>query len=121
MLDGSNLAEQAIRIARELAGRPIHTMVLYRAVSNPEREAATNAYLASVADQFSNLDVEIEQRGDLGVRVRATIEKAARDVDLVILSTHGRGGFDRIRHGSVAEFVMTTVDKPLLLVRTRGD
>jgi nucleotide-binding universal stress UspA family protein len=120
MLDGSALAEQALQVARELAGRPLASIVLYRAVSNPNSGEAIDAYLASVVRKFEGIDVDLERRVGLGLPVRTAIEDAAKDVDLVILSTHGRGGFDRIRHGSVAEFVMATIDKPLLLVRTTG-
>jgi nucleotide-binding universal stress UspA family protein len=120
MLDGSALAEQALGMARELAGRPLTSIVLYRAVSNPNSGEAIDAYLASAVQKFDGVGVELEPRVGLGVRVRDAIEAAARDVDLIILSTHGRGGFDRIRHGSVAEFVLATIDKPLLLVRATG-
>ena len=43
--------------------------------------------------------------------------REVEQTDLVILCTHGRSGFDRLRHGSVAEHVMRSVDTPALLVR----
>lgn len=48
---------------------------------------------------------------------QAVIEQAAREADLVILCTHGRGGLERLRHGSVAEHVVREVDRPALVVR----
>jgi nucleotide-binding universal stress UspA family protein len=49
----------------------------------------------------------------------AAIAHAATSVDLVILSTHGRGGFDRWRHGSVATQVVADLPTPILLVRMK--
>jgi nucleotide-binding universal stress UspA family protein len=50
---------------------------------------------------------------------RQTIERVARDHDLVVLCTHGHGGIDRLRHGSVAEAVVRNIENPVLLVRAR--
>jgi nucleotide-binding universal stress UspA family protein len=36
-----------------------------------------------------------------------------------MLATHGRGGFDRLRQGSVADYVVHALDHPVLLVRVK--
>jgi len=38
-------------------------------------------------------------------------------VDLIAMSTHGRSGLDRALHGSVAEAVLRTAGRPVLLTR----
>jgi nucleotide-binding universal stress UspA family protein len=119
MLDGSALAEKAVPIVQELAGKPLLSLVLYRAVRNLQNRDAAQAYLDTVAERFASSDVEVQVIVDVGEKKQPTVAKAAADVDLIVLCTHGRGGFDRLRHGSVAEFVMHTVDKPILLVRGR--
>jgi len=35
----------------------------------------------------------------------------------VIMATHGRGGFDRLRNGSVAEALLRDIPVPVLLIR----
>jgi hypothetical protein len=40
-----------------------------------------------------------------------------RDVDLVVMATHGRGGVARLALGSVAEATLRRAGVPLLLVR----
>jgi hypothetical protein len=45
------------------------------------------------------------------------LERFAEGADLIVLCTHGRGGFDRLRHGSVAERVVREAHKPVLLIR----
>jgi nucleotide-binding universal stress UspA family protein len=119
MLDGSALAENAIPIVQELAGRPLLSLVLYRAVRNPQNRDTAHAYLEGMAERFASSDVEIEIIVDVGEKQPPMVAKAAADVDLIVLSTHGRGGFDRLRHGSVAAYVTHAVDKPVLLVRGR--
>jgi nucleotide-binding universal stress UspA family protein len=119
MLDGSELAEKAIPVAQELAGKPLGSLVLYRAVKSSQNRDAAQVYLEGVAKRFAASDVEIEIVVDVGELRQPAVTRAATDVDLILLCTHGRSGFDRLRHGSVAELVMHTVDKPVLLVRGR--
>jgi nucleotide-binding universal stress UspA family protein len=48
--------------------------------------------------------------------------KAGKDVgaDLIVMSTHGRSGFDRWALGSVTERVLRYGEMPLLLVNARA-
>jgi nucleotide-binding universal stress UspA family protein len=41
------------------------------------------------------------------------------DIDVVVIGTHGRGGFERFLMGSVAERVVRTAPCPVLTVRDR--
>lgn len=41
----------------------------------------------------------------------------AKDIDLIVMGTHGRGGVERYLLGSVAENVVRTADCPVLTVR----
>jgi nucleotide-binding universal stress UspA family protein len=116
LLDGSALAETALRVVEAFAGQPLHSVRLLRAVSSQKELEAASVYLAGVAARLSAIglfvdpEVAIEGPGE-------AIERAAEDMDLVIMATHGRGGLDRLRHGSVAERALQTVSVPLLLVR----
>jgi nucleotide-binding universal stress UspA family protein len=42
-------------------------------------------------------------------------------VDLIVMSTHGRGGLQRLFHGSVAEAVVRASSVPVLTIRSDGD
>ncbi|MBI5575831.1 MAG: universal stress protein [Deltaproteobacteria bacterium] len=39
------------------------------------------------------------------------------DVDILVMSTHGRTGFSKVLMGSVAEQVMLTTKRPVMLVK----
>ena len=43
---------------------------------------------------------------------------AEQEVDLIVMSTHGRSGHDRWVYGSVADKVLRHADVPVLLVRS---
>jgi nucleotide-binding universal stress UspA family protein len=45
---------------------------------------------------------------------------ARQGADLIAMTSHGRGGLPRVFYGSVAASVLQRVDRPLLLVRSRG-
>jgi nucleotide-binding universal stress UspA family protein len=51
----------------------------------------------------------------------AIIEAARmRDVDLIVMSTHGRTGLNRLMLGSVAESVLRGTSTPILMLRAHG-
>src|SRR5207253_2379404 len=108
MLDGSGLAEEVLPLVSTLAGKPLQHLTLYRVVPEPGDRAAAATYLEGVAAGLGASGATTEIKVDLG-DPRPNVERAATEVDLVILCTHGRGGFDRLRQGSVAEHVMRAV------------
>ncbi len=116
MLDGSGVAEQALPIVDELAGKPLRSVTLFRSVSDPDDREPAKTYLHAVGTRLARPECSINEVVDVG-DARDTIQRVARERDLVILATHGRGGFDRLRHGSVAEAVVREVTNPVLLVR----
>lgn len=115
-LDGSMLAEETLPIVESLAGRPLCSVRLLRAIRIPEERGAAARYLEEVAANLSGtgLPVDYEVRC---ARPAEAIAAAAEAADIVIMATHGRGGFDRLRHGSVAEQAARHLNTPVLLVR----
>ncbi len=77
-------------------------------------------YLAGKKGEFRERGVKIETVLAQG-SVVDTIIKTAREhaVDLVAMASHGRTGLERVFYGSVAAGVLQSVDRPLLLVRSR--
>ena len=116
MLDGSGVAEQALPIVEALAGRPLQDVTLFRAVADPDDRTAAATYLRGVMTRLVLTGMSINTQVDLGDPT-VLIERAAHHVDFIILCTHGRGGINRFRHGSVAERVVREATKPVLLVR----
>jgi nucleotide-binding universal stress UspA family protein len=54
--------------------------------------------------------------------VEAIIDAAEREgADLIALASHGRTGLANVFYGSVAAGVLHRIDRPLLLVRSRGN
>lgn len=116
MLDGSGVAEEAVPMVEMLAGRPIEKVKLFRAVDDPADRGAAATYLDGVSARLTAAGLETEVLVELGDPTMLA-RRVAQDMDLVVLCTHGRGGFDRFRHGSVADRVVRVVEKPVLLVR----
>ncbi len=134
-LDGSALAERAVGHAIEVAKGTGAVVHLIQAVRSPiarapeagqteedrvilEEAAAAGTYLKAIAEK-------VKAEG-IGVRV-AVIEAPAdtailsyahtEDVDVIVMSTHGRSGVGRVLMGSVAEKVMLTTKRPVMLVK----
>jgi nucleotide-binding universal stress UspA family protein len=117
-LDGSRTAEQALPMVKMLAGKPLRRIRLLRAIATADEWATASQYLEDIAHQLttSGLEVETTVRMD---EPSVAIVSEAPSAHLVIISTHGRSGFDRLRHGSIADQVVHQSTVPTLLVRAQ--
>jgi nucleotide-binding universal stress UspA family protein len=131
-LDGSRLAEGAVTEAIRLSGAGAG-LVLLRAVEATHLPMTdpTQAQLVVVREAKCYLDVVAERARKAGVTDvetsiwygpagEAIVETArVRDIDLIVMSTHGRSGLGRLVLGSVAETVLRGTTTPILVVRDR--
>ncbi len=127
-LDGSDLAARALPYA-ELFARKVHgRLVLFHAARSraldrdPSVEVDTILEQDKFAEWLTRDGVPASAQvveGDAGPE----IVHAADDLraDLVVMSTHGRSGVDRILHGSVADHVLQHVSIPILMVPAACD
>jgi nucleotide-binding universal stress UspA family protein len=138
-LDGSELAEQALPQAEELArltGAPIHLVRVidptqlpwYRslgmatdyvavegALRDEDRESDT--YLNSVAKRLAESGIEVDWERRRGRTDRELIA-ATKPGDIIVMVSHGRGGITRVLLGSVAEELLRHASVPILLVKS---
>ena len=138
-LDGSDFAEQALPMARHLAARTgarIHLVHVIRPFPDSDLKApdvdmewiaearkGTEGYLEDWAARIREEDgIEVAVAALEGRVVPALRGYAAKEkVDLVVLTTHGAGGVQRWWLGSVADGLVRTVQRHLLLVRPWDD
>ncbi len=81
-------------------------------------EAQTN--LQTTADELARQGVKVDTVIVEGDPASAIIDYES-DVDLVVMSTHGRSGLARFVYGSVAEKVLRHGTRPILLIRIPHD
>jgi nucleotide-binding universal stress UspA family protein len=123
-LDGSETAEAALDMVRQLAGRLLHAVTLVRVVDpgGPAGETATaRGYLQTTRERLAT---ELAERGCTvdelvlyGRPEEQIIERSQDGYDLLVLSTHGRSGPERWLLGSVADRVLQGARIPVLLAR----
>jgi nucleotide-binding universal stress UspA family protein len=135
-LDGSPFSEQALPLARTIArasGAALHLAQVYvpgvkqPIASQPSSDAGLEAehrrreqaYLDAIATRLG-IEAEIKVvpvlldgpiADTLGVYV------STNDIDLVVMTTHGRGGINRLWLGSIADTLARRITVPLLLIR----
>ncbi len=84
------------------------------------REAATS-YLDSVQARLAGLGLKASARVQEGSAGTAIIAHAAEvHATLLAMSTHGRGGLERLVFGSVTDDVLRHSRLPMLLIRPAG-
>lgn len=133
-IDGSPLAEQAIPIAQAIAERarckvklvlvhePLILMEPGPAYTKVElaMQKADREYLRSVTARVRERLGKLVSSAVLrGIPVAQTLATYIRELgaDLVIMTTHGRGGFRRAWLGSVTDQLIRTTEVPILVVR----
>ena len=124
-LDGSPLAARALPYAMAL-GRGGGHLVLLRVTAprgweaDPRAEDLLRGELEPAAQtaREAGHTVEIQLEPAYQADVGAAICKVAssRDVDIIVMSTHGRTGPRRLIYGSTADRVLHDADVPVLLV-----
>ena len=137
-LDGSTLAEQALPRACALAQRTGATITLLQAIQSLGEEqgeivfanAAVEAtfaqwradaehYLQRVAAQLQSVGVAAAYKVIIGDPVPTILGVVADEqANLIVMTSHGRTGFQRWFYGSVANKVLHGAQCPLLFVRT---
>jgi nucleotide-binding universal stress UspA family protein len=112
-----------VRPAAELARAHDAKLCLVTVVSPTKKDelpvetVAANLFRQQKELQAEGLEVEVAVLyGDPAERILAYADETG--ADLLALSTHGRNGIDRVLYGSVAERLLRTGRRPLLVVRT---
>lgn len=118
--DGSRLAERAVPFAAALAKASGARIVLFREAEVFSMDQLPELEVTAVAERLRAQGVTADPVVD-HLReddVPAAILEAARaqHADLVVMSTHGRGGLGRWLYGSVADRVLRDAELPVLLV-----
>jgi nucleotide-binding universal stress UspA family protein len=137
-LDGSSFAETALEPARQIALATQAVLVLLSAVPDDPIFADMVSsfgslplwdhefewrrdYLEATASRLSGEGLKVERHVVYRPPLDAILEMGERQrVDLIVMSTHGRGGFQRLWLGSVADEVVRRASQPVLLVRARA-
>ncbi len=137
-LDGSELAEAALDPTIRLAARHDAGVVLASVVSDlppvplaagdgdlvaswfDEEKERANTYLDRIREQIrgDHPELEVETRVEMGPVVSTLLGEAGEaGADLVALTTHGRGAWQRAWLGSVADGLVRRAERPVLLLR----
>jgi nucleotide-binding universal stress UspA family protein len=135
-LDGSPLAEAALSHAQQIAQCHDGEIVLLRVVVSPYTIIAPDLvlagqgvdqeilqqeaeqYLQAQARQLAAKGIAVHMVACLGPVAEAILDHArSLDADVIVMSTHGRGGVSRWVYGSVADRVLQAAPCPVLLIR----
>ncbi len=131
-LDGSRLAESALEIVASLAKRLKASVTLLHLIEKDapsevhnERhlvsEDEASAYLDEVAhlSVLAGIRVSTHVHASLVSDVAKSIKEHSEELapDLIVMSTHGRGGAQRLLFGNLAQQVTALGKTPVLVVR----
>ena len=144
-LDGSKLAEGALPCAGELAkgckteevvlvsvterrqgyraiedsSQPLGQRLIPEAIGKKERQA--QRYLDKIAKELETKGIKVLTEVLIGNPAEEiTIFAKYHNVDMIVMSSHGRSGPSRWTHGSVADRVFRASNVPVLMVKAPG-
>jgi nucleotide-binding universal stress UspA family protein len=138
-LDGSDLSKQALPAAEELASRLEAGIILFQMANmilTYDNGTEGEAYIdyakfddiekKRVNAEMTALETDLKKRGLFATGVVTSGFDAASeiiemcqksDIDLIIMSTHGRSGVSRWVFGNIAEKVLRHGQTPVLLIK----
>ena len=138
-LDGSSLAERAIPLATALAEKFGSEILLLRVLDIPKPTPPTSHLEVTIGwvrearaqahkEARNYLDTRQQKVYQQGIKVRALVRDrspaedilqvaSSEEIDLIVMSAHGKGGLTRWTFGSVADKVARHSPCPVLLVR----
>jgi nucleotide-binding universal stress UspA family protein len=129
-LDGSPLSERALPYAAELARAAGASLTLVRTADVHPRlhlglahllPEDPSSYLNMHADRLRTDRLVVDPAlapGEPPEALVAEIER--RQPDLVLMSTHGRSGIDRLVHASVTDTLVSHIGCPVMLVHVQA-
>jgi nucleotide-binding universal stress UspA family protein len=133
--DLSNLSRPALRYALELAIERRAAVIVYHVISedsdwlgSDDKLNPANALLpqqrerlhAFMTEHFAGMmdQVELTEIVEAGVPYNKIVEKAqSENADLIVMSTHGRTGFQQVLLGSVTAKLVARAGCPVLSMR----
>jgi len=133
-LDGSGLAEVALPYAEELAGRLGSEVALIYVSESAEvpRQYIHQFYLQKISEAIKEgaertpgksvaKAIKVESAVLVGHPGEEIVDYAEKeDISLIVMATHGRSGIRRWALGSVADKVVRSTKRPVLLIRAKG-
>jgi nucleotide-binding universal stress UspA family protein len=129
-LDGSSLAEHVLPYARLLAGAlktPVHLLACLAQTAIARGETVemlrlAQGYLdqAAASLEGGGLQVSVSVvEGEPAAEIASEADRQAGT--LLVMSTHGRSGLQRMALGSVADRVLRATASPMLVVRPQSE
>lgn len=140
-LDGSEISEHALEHLKGIAMDPrITSIIMLRVAETPvalylgsdhdlemeagakeQAKADANKYLTKIANYLKKKGMNVETVVTDGIPADDILNYATEnEVDLIIMSTHGRSGISRWFSGSVAEKVIRHSTVPVLISPPHG-
>ncbi len=136
-VDGSGWAQRAIPHAIDIARSNGSELILLHVFRPPaieyadqlalahqdeqidEMRAQMKQYLTGLANELRDeaLPVSVQMLEGPGVASLICDYIKSQEIDLVVMSTHGRTGLAKLLLGSIANEIMNSTDVPVLLVR----
>lgn len=140
-LDGSGWSKRAVPHAVDIARLNNSELILLHVLRPPAYEYTDQISLAGQESQLTHLREQMKQyligvRNELRsekIKVRCQVIEGVgiahlvcefvnnEDVDLVVMSTHGRSGITEFLFGSVANKIMQCLKVPVLLIHPDKD
>jgi type II secretory ATPase GspE/PulE/Tfp pilus assembly ATPase PilB-like protein len=102
----------------ESSGAELHLVHVVAGELSLDKRRETLEKLARALDPHQELELEVRREALGGVPYRRIVEYAdEHNVDLIVMGTHGRTGLAHFALGSVAERVLRTSSRPVLVVK----
>ncbi|MDD5127792.1 MAG: universal stress protein [Dehalococcoidales bacterium] len=130
-LDGSVLAEAALPFAEEVAGKlgsEVTLLYISDPVNDPYRHMY-DPYLQKISEAVKETGKNSPNGKEISADSRIMVGEAAeqitsyaenKDIDLIVMSSHGHSGYKRWTLGHITDKVIRNTTRPVAIIRSKS-
>jgi nucleotide-binding universal stress UspA family protein len=118
-LDGSESVEEVLLYLTTITPRESTTITLLNVMTSKDGKASGDAHAAEIYDALGQAGWSVNRETRMGDPVEEIVKfTILSSATLLVMSTHGRSGLERVRDGSVTEQVLKQSPCPVFILHS---
>ena len=118
-LDGTEKVEEIILYVTSITPREATSITLLNVITSKDAEAGGDAHAVEILEKLGQAGWDVNREVRMGDPVEEIVKFAILlPATMLLMSTHGRSGLERVRDGSVTEQVLKQCPCPIFILHS---
>lgn len=118
-LDGTEKVEEILLYVTSITPREVTSITLLNVIASKDAEASGDAHAVEILEGLGQAGWDVNREIRMGDSVEEIVKFAILlPATMLLMSTHGRSGLERVRDGSVTEQVLKQCPCPIFILHS---